>query len=139
MIMILIRFPSTESKRLALACLADRFAFNSWATGEMLVPEDALPFLGVQGIAFAVEGPATSPVTKPLAATFFAGVGSALEILPPSSRIEATQTDAEAVAQDWATVAADLWLAIGSQSNESTDLAALESVAIKERGRAAAE
>jgi len=42
MVMILIRFPSTESKRLALACLAGQFAFNSWAAREMLVPEDAL-------------------------------------------------------------------------------------------------
>ena len=57
--MILIRFPNTESKRLALGKLAGRFAFKSWANGEMLVPEDALPFLAVQGISFAVEGPAT--------------------------------------------------------------------------------
>lgn len=57
--MILIRFPSTESKRRALGSLAGRFAFKSWASGEMLVPEDALPFLAVQGVAFAVEGPAT--------------------------------------------------------------------------------
>ena len=57
--MILIRFPSTESKRRALGSLAGRFAFKSWATGEMLVPEDALPFLAVEGVTFAVEGPAT--------------------------------------------------------------------------------
>ncbi len=58
-IMILIRFPNAESKRSALSSLAGRFAFKSWASGEMLVPEDALPFLVVRGIAFAVEGPAT--------------------------------------------------------------------------------
>ena len=57
--MILIRFPNTELKRRALGGLAGRFAFKSWASGEMLVPEDALSFLAVQGIAFAVEGPAT--------------------------------------------------------------------------------
>ena len=57
--MILIRFPNTESKRQALGNLAGRFAFKSWANGEMLVPESALPFLAVQGITFAVEGPAT--------------------------------------------------------------------------------
>ena len=57
--MILIRFPNIESKRAALGSLAGRFAFKSWATGEMLVPEDALPFLAVNGIAFSVEGPAT--------------------------------------------------------------------------------
>ena len=57
--MILIRFPNTESKRAALAQLAGRFSFKSWASGEMLVPEDALPFLAVQGVSFTVEGPAT--------------------------------------------------------------------------------
>jgi hypothetical protein len=57
--MILIRFPNAESKRAALGALAGRFSFKSWATGEMLVPEDALGFLAVQGIGFTVEGPAT--------------------------------------------------------------------------------
>lgn len=57
--MIRIRFPNTESKRDALAMLAGRFNFKSWATGEMLVPEDALPFLAVEGVPFTVEGPAT--------------------------------------------------------------------------------
>jgi hypothetical protein len=57
--MILIRFPNPDAKRSALGQLAGRFAFKSWATGEMLVPEDALPFLAVQGVPFIVEGPAT--------------------------------------------------------------------------------
>ena len=57
--MIRIHFPNTESKRRALGSLAGRFPFTSWASGEMLVPEDALPFLARQGIAFTVEGPAT--------------------------------------------------------------------------------
>ncbi len=57
--MILFRFPNTESKRRDLGSLAGRFAFKSWASGEMLVPESALPFLAVQGVTFAVEGPAT--------------------------------------------------------------------------------
>ena len=57
--MILIRFPNAESKRSALAQLAGRFSFKSWASGDMLVPEDALPFLAVQGVSFTVEGPAT--------------------------------------------------------------------------------
>jgi len=57
--MILIRFPTPEFKRTALSRLAGRFSFKSWATGEMLVPEDALPFLAVEGVAFSVEGPAT--------------------------------------------------------------------------------
>lgn len=55
--MILIRFPNTDSKRAALAQFAGRFSFKSWVTGEMLVPEDALAFLAVQGIPFTSEGP----------------------------------------------------------------------------------
>jgi hypothetical protein len=57
--MIIIRFPDVESKRAALSRLAGRFGFKSWATGEMLVPVDALPFLAVEGVSFSVEGPAT--------------------------------------------------------------------------------
>lgn len=57
--MIFIRFPNTESKRAALAQLAGRFNFKSWSSGEMLVPEDALAYLAVQGISFTVEGAAT--------------------------------------------------------------------------------
>jgi hypothetical protein len=57
--MIVIRFPNSESKRAALGHLAGRFSFKSCASGEMLVPEDALSSLAVQGISFTVEGPAT--------------------------------------------------------------------------------
>ena len=57
--MVLINFPESEAKRRALAYLAGRFSFKSWATGEMLVPEEALAFLAVQGVAFSVEGPAS--------------------------------------------------------------------------------
>ncbi len=42
--MILIHFPNPEAKRSALSSLAGRFGFKSWSSGEMLVPEDALPF-----------------------------------------------------------------------------------------------
>ena len=57
--MIRIRFPDDEAKRRALGYLAGRFPFRSWATGEMIVPEDALPALAVEGIRFNVEGAAT--------------------------------------------------------------------------------
>jgi hypothetical protein len=36
-----------------------RFAFKSWATGEMLVPEYALASFALEGISYVVEGPAT--------------------------------------------------------------------------------
>jgi hypothetical protein len=57
--LIRIRFPDHESKRRALGYLAGRFSFTSYATGEMLVVEAALPALAVEGIPFIAEGPAT--------------------------------------------------------------------------------
>jgi hypothetical protein len=57
--MIIIRFPDDAAKRRALGFLAGRFSFKSWATGEMLVPENALSHLALQGIPFSSEGPAT--------------------------------------------------------------------------------
>lgn len=57
--MIRIRFTDVDAKKRALGCLAGRFPFTSWATGEMLVPEAALGFLATENIAFHVEGPAT--------------------------------------------------------------------------------
>ena len=57
--MIRIHFPTDETKRQALGRLAGRFSFKSWVSGEMLVPEEALGFLAVEGIPFSVEGPAT--------------------------------------------------------------------------------
>jgi hypothetical protein len=40
---IIIRFPDDGSKRRALGWLAGRFSFKSWATAEMMVPDEALP------------------------------------------------------------------------------------------------
>jgi len=57
--MISIRFSDAAAKRRAFGYLAGRFSFKSSATGEMLVPESALPALAVEGIPFIVEGPAT--------------------------------------------------------------------------------
>lgn len=59
MAMVLIRFPNPDEKLKALGYLPGRFAFKSWVTGEMLVPEAALPFLAVEGISYTVEGPAS--------------------------------------------------------------------------------
>jgi hypothetical protein len=56
--MIIIWFPGDKAKRRALGLLPGRFSFKSWATGEMMVPENSLPFLAVEGITFTVEGPA---------------------------------------------------------------------------------
>jgi hypothetical protein len=57
--MIIIRFPDSAMERRALGFLAGRFTFKSWASAEMMVPEQALPALAVEGISFFVEGPAT--------------------------------------------------------------------------------
>ena len=53
--MIRIRFPHSDAKRQALGTLPGRFAFTSWSSGEMAVPEDALAFLAHQGIAFSID------------------------------------------------------------------------------------
>jgi hypothetical protein len=57
---IIIRFPDAEVKKRALGKLAGRFSGKSWASGEMMVPEAALPYLAIEGIQFMVEGPATN-------------------------------------------------------------------------------
>ena len=64
--MIIIRFADEKEKRRALGFLPGRFSFKSWATGEMMVPENALAFLAVEGISFTVEGPATYDRLAPL-------------------------------------------------------------------------
>jgi hypothetical protein len=55
--MIVLRFPDEASERKALGFLAGRFSFRTWATGETLVPEVALPFLALEGIPFIAQGP----------------------------------------------------------------------------------
>jgi hypothetical protein len=71
--MIIIRFPDDAAKRRAVGWLPGRFSFKSRATGEMLVPAEALSCLAMVGIPFTVEGPATyeqliSAVRTPAAA-----------------------------------------------------------------------
>ena len=57
--MIIIRFAYEASKRKALGQLAGRFSFKSWASGEMMLPKEALALLAEEEIRFTVEGPAT--------------------------------------------------------------------------------
>ena len=64
--MIIIRFNDAESERRALAYLVGRFSGKSYANGDTLVPEAALPHLAVEGIAFTVIGPATYKQLAPL-------------------------------------------------------------------------
>ncbi len=53
--MITIRFLDSETKRRALGFLAGRFSFTTWASGEVLVPDCALPALANAGISFTVD------------------------------------------------------------------------------------
>ena len=57
--MVIVRFPDVEMRRRALGYLLGRFSGRSWATGEVLVPEPALPHLAAEGIVFSVEGVGT--------------------------------------------------------------------------------
>jgi len=56
---VIIRFSTNEMRRRALGYLLGRFSGKSWATGEVMVPETALPHLAAEGIILTVEGPAT--------------------------------------------------------------------------------
>ncbi|MBI4661975.1 MAG: hypothetical protein HY735_24400 [Verrucomicrobia bacterium] len=56
--MVLIRFTDAESKRRALETLVGEFSFKTWSSGEMLVPEEALPRLAREDIPFTFEGSA---------------------------------------------------------------------------------
>lgn len=57
--MVIVRFPTVEIRRRALAYLLGRFSGKSWVTGEVMVPEQALSHMAAEGIVFTVEGPAT--------------------------------------------------------------------------------
>ncbi len=57
--MVIIRFHRVEMRRQALGYLLGRFPGRSWVTGEVMVPETALPYLAAEGLQFSVEGPAT--------------------------------------------------------------------------------
>ena len=63
--MIIIRFPDPGAERRALGFLAGRFSFKSWVGGELMVPEQALAALAVEGISFFVQGPATYEQSAP--------------------------------------------------------------------------
>ena len=57
--MIKISFPDAAAKHRAIGYLAGRFSFKTFASGEMLVPLEALAALAMESIPFKAEGPAT--------------------------------------------------------------------------------
>ncbi|MEK7676023.1 MAG: hypothetical protein AAB676_09350 [Verrucomicrobiota bacterium] len=57
--MVIIRFDDSETEHRALGWLAGRFSFKTWANGDLMLHEEALPYLAREGIPFRVQGPAT--------------------------------------------------------------------------------
>jgi hypothetical protein len=57
--MVILTFPDATAERRAHGFLAGRFSFKSWASGKLMVPEQALACLALEGISFVVHGPAT--------------------------------------------------------------------------------
>jgi hypothetical protein len=57
--MTIVRFHSLQMRRKAIAFLMRHFSGKSWRSGEVMVPEAALPRMAAEGIVFTVEGPAT--------------------------------------------------------------------------------
>jgi hypothetical protein len=64
--MLIIRFADEATERRALGFLARRFACKTFATGETLVPEEAVLQLAREGIVFTVEGTGTYERILPL-------------------------------------------------------------------------
>jgi hypothetical protein len=54
--MVIVRFPDEATHKKALGFLIGRFSGHSWATGEVLVPEEALALMARDGLTFTVEG-----------------------------------------------------------------------------------
>ncbi len=54
--MVLIRFPNDEAKDRALELLVGEHPFKSWKSGELLLPEEALPLLARENVPFSFEG-----------------------------------------------------------------------------------
>jgi len=72
---ILIRFPTEDAKDRALELLLGEYAFKSWRSGELLLPEDALPLLARENVPFTFEGVEgyeriTEILKKPLRSVF---------------------------------------------------------------------
>lgn len=57
--MVIINFDDKELEKKALDFLVGRFAFKTWANGDLMLPEPALGQLAAEGISFRAKGPAT--------------------------------------------------------------------------------
>jgi hypothetical protein len=54
--MVIVRFPDEATHVKALGFLIGRFSGHSWATGEVLISEEALAPMARDGFTFTVEG-----------------------------------------------------------------------------------
>jgi hypothetical protein len=57
--MVIICFEDAEMEKRALGWLAGRFSLKTWAKGDLMLNENALPSLAREGISFKVRRPAT--------------------------------------------------------------------------------
>ncbi len=57
--MVVITFPDADNRKKALGFLFARFSGKALKSGEILVPEAALPALADQNISFTVQGKAS--------------------------------------------------------------------------------
>jgi hypothetical protein len=57
--MVIIRFPNRESRSEALGFLMSEFYGEAFRTGEVIVPQEALPALAAENFTFTVVGKAT--------------------------------------------------------------------------------
>ena len=57
--MVIIRFDDGETEKRALDYLIGRYSFKTWASGDLMLPENALGALAAEGITFRVKGPPT--------------------------------------------------------------------------------
>jgi len=57
--MVIVKFPNIQMRRKALAFIMRRSSGKSWKSGEVMVPEEALPHMAAEGIVFTVQGRAT--------------------------------------------------------------------------------
>lgn len=72
--MVIVRFPDEKTHKKALGILMTQFSGHSWATGEVLMPEEALPELAREGLTFTVEGPANDERIRSLRNTLATAV-----------------------------------------------------------------
>lgn len=82
--MVIIRFADPQIERLALGYLAGRFSFKTWATGDTMIPEEALAHLAAEGLEFTVKGRAELRARMCAGTRYFSHCGlTTASLFPP--------------------------------------------------------